>query len=161
MKHSKGIAEETVKNFLSGYNCAQSVLLTIAKRYKVRSALIPKIATGFGSGIGRCGSVCGALTGGVMAIGMRCGTNKPSRRERERCYELTEKLFARFKDRHGTILCRDLIGYNLSEAEERRRATDENVFEKKCPDFVRTVIVTLMDLGAAGNKPVSKQKRRA
>lgn len=156
MNNSKDIAEEAVKNFLSGYNCAQSVLLTIAMHYRVKNVLIPKIATGFGSGIGRCGSVCGALTGGVMALGMQYGTNKPSRKQREKCYELTKKLFAEFEEHHGTILCRNLIGYDLSEAEERRRAKDENVFEKKCPDFIRTVIVTLMDLDRARNEPVTK-----
>jgi C_GCAxxG_C_C family probable redox protein len=89
--------------------------------------------------------VCGALTGGVMAMGMLYGTNKPSQKERTKCYELTRELFAKFKERHGVILCRDLIGYDLSIPEEAGKAGEEKVFEKKCPDFVRTVVQTLMD----------------
>ena len=145
MNQQKDIAEEAVTDFLGGYNCAQSVLLTIASHDRVKNTLIPKIATGFGSGIGRCGSVCGALTGGVMAIGMRYGTNKPSQKERAKCYELTQKLFAKFKERHGVILCKVLIGYDLSKPEEADKARDEKVFEKKCPDFIRTVVQTMMD----------------
>jgi hypothetical protein len=30
---------------------------------------VPTIATAFGTGIGRCESICGAVTGGVIAIG--------------------------------------------------------------------------------------------
>ena len=145
MNQQKHTVEEAVRNFLSGYNCAQSVLLTIANRHRVKNTLIPRIATGFGGGIGRCGSVCGALTGGVMAMGMLYGTNKPSQKERAKCYELTRELFAKFKERHGVILCRDLIGYDLSIPEEAGKAGEEKVFEKKCPDFVRTVVQTLMD----------------
>jgi C_GCAxxG_C_C family probable redox protein len=53
-----------------------------------KSELIPKIATAFGGGIGRCGSLCGALTGGVMAIGIKHGTNEPSPEKRLKAYEV-------------------------------------------------------------------------
>jgi C_GCAxxG_C_C family probable redox protein len=152
MSKRKEVAEEAVTKFLNGYNCAQSVLLTIASHDRVRSTLIPKIATGFGSGIGRCGSVCGALTGGVMALGMKYGTNKPSQEERAKCYELTRELYTKFAKRHGTVLCKELIGYDLSRAKELDKAKSDKVFEKKCPDFVRTVVEIIMDFDVK-NKP--------
>ncbi|MCW4055801.1 MAG: C-GCAxxG-C-C family protein, partial [Candidatus Bathyarchaeota archaeon] len=61
--------------FRGGYNCAQSVLLAMQEHYGTKSDVIPKIASAFGGGVGRCGSVCGALTGAVMTIGMKHGTN--------------------------------------------------------------------------------------
>ena len=72
------VGEKAVSRFLRGYNCAQSVLLTMFEHWKGGNVLVPKIATAFGGGIGRRGSVYGALTGGVMAIGIKYGTNEPS-----------------------------------------------------------------------------------
>ena len=69
MKQKNMLSENAVECFQEGYNCAQSVLLTMFQHWNSGgSDLIPKIATGFGGGIGRCGSVCGALAGGVMAL---------------------------------------------------------------------------------------------
>jgi C_GCAxxG_C_C family probable redox protein len=65
------VGEKAVSRFLSGYNCAQSILLTMSEHRDGENVLIPRIATAFGGGIGRCGSICGALTGGVMAIGIK------------------------------------------------------------------------------------------
>ena len=48
----------------------------MAKYMRVNSNLIPKIATGFGGGIAGSGSVCGALVGGVMAIGIKYGRSE-------------------------------------------------------------------------------------
>ena len=71
MQQKNLICEKAVKSFLEDYNCAQSVLLTMFEYWNGENELIPKIATAFGGGIGRCGSVCGALTGGVMALGIK------------------------------------------------------------------------------------------
>jgi len=49
--------EDAAERFRRGDNCTQSVLLTVLEHYNGESELIPKIATGFGGGIGRCGSV--------------------------------------------------------------------------------------------------------
>jgi len=47
-------------------------LLTLYEQIepKSKNELIPKIAAGFGGGMGRCGSVCGALTASLMAVGI-------------------------------------------------------------------------------------------
>ena len=123
------LCENTVRRFLNGYNCAQSVLLTIFERWNGENILVPKITTAFGGGIGRCGSVCGALTGGVMAIGIKYGTNEPSVEKRLRAYELARMIYRRFEKLHGNVLCRELIGYDLSDPEELEKARNAKVFE--------------------------------
>ncbi|MEM3459305.1 MAG: C-GCAxxG-C-C family protein [Candidatus Bathyarchaeia archaeon] len=142
------LGEKAVKHFLEGYNCAQSVLLTIFEHWNIKSDLVPKIATGFGGGIGRCGSVCGALAGGVMAIGAKYGTNEPSPEKRLKTYELANEFYKKFEKQHGSVLCRELIGYNLSNPKELKKAQQSKVFEKKCVNFVRTVVETLIELDA-------------
>jgi C_GCAxxG_C_C family probable redox protein len=57
--------------------CSESVLLAISELLGVESELIPRIATGFGAGIGRRGEVCGALAGGVMGLGLVYGRSAP------------------------------------------------------------------------------------
>jgi C_GCAxxG_C_C family probable redox protein len=141
-KHS--LAEEAVNHFLEGYNCAQSVLLTMLEHENGKNALVPKIASGFGGGIGRCGSICGALTGGIMAIGSIHGTNEPSAEKRLLSYELSAMLYRQFELRHGTVFCRELIHYDLSNLKEREKAREARVFEEKCSNYIKTVIEILL-----------------
>jgi C_GCAxxG_C_C family probable redox protein len=146
MKKNK-LGETAAARFLKGYNCAQSVLLTIFEHWNGKNEVIPKIATAFGGGIGRCGSVCGALTGGVMAIGIKYGTNEPSVEKRLRAYSLANKFFKQFEEQHGSVLCRELIGYDLSNPEELDKARKEKVYEEKCANFVRKTVEILAELG--------------
>lgn len=140
------LGEKAVKHFLEGYNCAQSVLLTIFEYWNGKSDLVPKVATAFGGGIGRCGSVCGALAGGVMAIGVKCGTNESSLKKRLRAYELARRFYKQFEKQHGSTLCRELIGYDLSNPEELKKARQSKVSEEKCVNFVRTAVENLVEL---------------
>jgi len=82
----------------------------------------------------------------VMAIGTKYGTNEPSAEERLQCYKLSQELFKRFELQHGTVFCRELIHYDLSNSDEREKASKAKVFEEKCTDFVRTSIEILLDL---------------
>jgi hypothetical protein len=48
--------------------------------------------------------------------------------------------------RHGSALCRELIGYNLSNPEEFKRAQEDKAFEEKCSNFIRGAIEILLEL---------------
>jgi C_GCAxxG_C_C family probable redox protein len=146
MSQEKELSEKAAAYFLKGYNCAQSVLLTMTEHWNIKSELVPKIATGFGGGIGRCGSVCGALAGGVMAIGAKDGTDEPSAGKRLKAYEKARRLYDKFKKQHGSVLCRDLIGYDLTNPEELAAARKAKVFEERCPVFVKTAVEALLEL---------------
>jgi len=146
MEQKNVLCEKAATRFLKGYNCAQSVLLTVFEHWNGENELIPKIATAFGGGIGRCGSVCGVLTGGVMALGIRYGTNEPSVENRLKAYELAQKFYKQFERQHGSVLCRELIVYDLSNPEELEKARKAKVFEEKCVNFVKKAVATLVEL---------------
>jgi len=146
MEQKNVLCEKAATRFLKGYNCAQSVLLTMFEHWNGENELIPKIATAFGGGIGRCGSVCGVLTGGVMALGIRYGTNEPSVENRLKAYELAQKFYKQFERQHGSVLCRELIVYDLSNPEELEKARKAKVFEEKCVNFVKKAVATLVEL---------------
>ena len=114
--------EKGASLFRQGYNCAQSVLLTMQDFWNEKKTLEPKIASAFGGGIGRRGSLCGALTGGVIAIGQRYGSNKPNPEERGKAYSLALKFYDGFQKEHSSVFCRDLIGYDLTDPKELKKA---------------------------------------
>jgi len=138
--------EKAASLFKEGYNCAQSVLLTMQDFWNEKEPLEPKVASAFGGGIGGRGSLCGALTGGVIAIGQKYGSNKPIDKEREKAYFLALKFYDRFQKEFGSVFCRDLIGYDLTDPKERKKARDSNVFLNKCVHFVEKAVDILIDL---------------
>jgi len=116
------------------------------KFWNVENPLEPKVASAFGGGIGRRGSLCGALTGGVIAIGLRYGTNKPIVEEREKAYTLALKFYTQFKENCGGVLCRDLIGFDLTNPDELAKARSSNVSMDKCVHFIEKAVEILIDL---------------
>ena len=137
---------EAVSYFEKGYNCAQSVLLAMQSFWKVKKPLEPKVASAFGGGIGRAGSVCGALTGGVIAIGLKYGTDNPVAEEREKAYSIAKKFYIEFGNSCGSVFCRDLIGYDLTNPKELEKARNSGVFKEKCNRFIERAVEILIDL---------------
>ncbi|UCD27071.1 MAG: C_GCAxxG_C_C family protein [Candidatus Bathyarchaeota archaeon] len=132
--------------FRQGYNCAQSVLLAMQDFWNEKKPLEPKIASAFGGGIGKRGSLCGALTGGVIAIGQKYGSNKPVLEERGKAYSIALEFYERFRKENGSVFCHDLIGYDLTNPKELRKAWDSNVFISKCLHFVEKAVEILIGL---------------
>jgi C_GCAxxG_C_C family probable redox protein len=102
--------------------------------------LIPKIAAGFGGGIGRCGSVCGALTGGVMAVGIKYGSNEAGVEKRTIAYANARTLFQQFQKQYGTVMCRDLFKYDLWDPLQAAQAKQEKMREKVCCSLIKSII---------------------
>ena len=140
-------SEKAENNFKQGYNCAQSVLLTMREYYGIpRNRLIPKIATAFGGGIGRRGSLCGALAGAIIAIGLKHGTNTPILEKKEKAYKLAQEFYEQFVKEFGSPLCRELIGYDLTKPEELEMVRKLNIREEKCSHFVKKAVEILIGL---------------
>ena len=85
-------AEEAAQSYQCGFNCPQTVLITLYEliESKSRNDVIPKIAAGFGGGMGLCGSVCGALTGSLMAVGIKYGSNEAGAEKQAKAYALAK-----------------------------------------------------------------------
>ncbi len=102
--------------FGSGYYCAESVLLAMAENLGIQSDLIPRIATGFCSGMARTGGQCGAVSGAMMGIGLATGRSSPTD-TLEPNYALIQRLIQRFEERFGSTNCRELLGCDLATRE--------------------------------------------
>jgi C_GCAxxG_C_C family probable redox protein len=110
---SEQAPQRSLELFRSGFFCAESVLQAIAESQGIQSELIPKIATGFCSGVSRTGGMCGAVSGAIMGINLVTGRNLPTE-SLEVNYAVIQKLISRFESQYGSINCRQLIGCDLS-----------------------------------------------
>ena len=131
--------------FLSGYNCAQAVLDAFRDEAALDEDLALKIATGLGAGMGRKQEVCGAVTGGILVLGLRHGRGSTGDRSAtEQTYLRTRELMDRFTAQHGSCLCRELLqGYDLGTEEGLRRAKADDMLNKVCRPCVQTVVEIL------------------
>jgi C_GCAxxG_C_C family probable redox protein len=130
-------AEEARRQFEKGFHCAPAVLSTYSGQFGLDKALALKIACGFGAGIGRMGKTCGAVTGALMVIGLKHGqVNLADEEASQRTYTVVKEFIDRFTTLHGSIECKELIGYDLSDSGELGSARESGVFKNKCPGFV-------------------------
>jgi len=146
-REASQFAGKAADYFSRDYNCAQSVLLAMQEYYGIRrNRLIPRIATAFGGGIGRRGSLCGALTGATMAIGLKHGTDKTVLIEKDKAYEIALKFYDQFAKECGSPFCRELIGYDLTNPEELEKMRKSKVRDEKCCGFVKKAVEILIGL---------------
>lgn len=138
--------ERAASLFSEGFNCAQAVLGAFGPDLGLEPELALKVAGPFGGGMGRTGGTCGAVTGAVMALGLKFGPTRAGDEEtKERAYGLVRKLIDEFKARNGSVLCKELLGcdLNLSTPEGRQRAR-----ASRCAKFVRDAAEILESLVA-------------
>lgn len=133
---------------MEGFNCSQSVVLTMQEVLGLQDELVLKAATGFGGGIGNMGSMCGALAGGIMTIGLIYGRSKLEQEaEKERTYVLCAEWLKRFRDHFGSSDCIDILKVDLKNPEKRKEYWNNKENRKKCAsDTVGTAARILTEL---------------
>ena len=130
--------ELAVSCFMKGFNCSQSILSTYGTQFGLTREIALKIAAGFGGGMGRVGKTCGAVTGAFMVIGLKYGIIKATKiKEKERTYELIREFISKFKDRNGTVACKELLDCDISTPEGRNIAMEKKLFIDICPNLVK------------------------
>lgn len=137
------ISDRAAARFLGGFNCAESILLTLAEHYGVNTPLVPKIATPFGGGIARTASICGCVTGAIMSIGAKYGRTQSSE-DRAKAYSAATSFMNAFEKRFGSSICYDLIGCDFRTPEGRRRF--EELKERRCVNFVKGAIEIVLGI---------------
>ncbi len=99
---SEQASHRSLELFRSGFFCAESVVLSIAESLGIQSEFIPKIATGFCSGISRTGGICGAICGAIMGINLVAGRSSPAD-SMENNFALTQKLISLFEKQYSSV----------------------------------------------------------
>lgn len=131
---------EAVKTFEAGYTCAQSVFVTYADLFGMDKETALKLTSPMGGGIGRMREVCGAVSAMALLAGLKEGNTDPSNEEgKERIYRLTRQMAEKFKEKHETIICRELLGIEGMEKSAKPSVrTAEYYSERPCSRLVAT-----------------------
>jgi C_GCAxxG_C_C family probable redox protein len=107
---------------------------------------IPRIATGLAGGVGSHGEVCGALTGGVLVIGLLHGNDIPDDEVKYACYAKASQFVERFKQVNTDFRCRDLLQIDLTSDPDFETYKALNLREKVCNGVIHNAVSSLFDL---------------
>jgi len=130
-------AEKAKAYFEQGYNCAQAVTLAFADEMGLKPEEAAKLASSFGGGFGRLREVCGCVSGMALAAGAIYGYSDPkAKEEKAEHYALVQKLAGEFKERNGSIICRELLdGINNDTNPVPEDRTEKYYKKRPCADF--------------------------
>lgn len=131
------IGKSSKDYFMEGSNCSESTLLGISEAIGVKCKFIPQMASGFGGGFGRHGEVCGAISGSVMALGLVYGRKDTKDKEaKEKIYGIVDEYLKKFKEKYGTLSCRELIGCDMLTPEGLKKIKDGKLHVNVCAPIV-------------------------
>lgn len=128
------------QNFMNGYNCSQAVLLAFCENFGLEKETALKISEPFGGGMGRMREVCGTVTGMFMVIGLAMGNdNSKDNTTKKNVYKSVQELAEKFKEDNGSIICRELLGFqkNNKESYVPSERTTEYYKKRPCPELCK------------------------
>lgn len=129
-----------------GFNCAQSVLLSLCDLTGLSEKESLAIAGGFGGGM-RAAEVCGAVSGAVMALGMVVPfTDGGDLEAKDRIAAITREFHKRFREENDTLICRSLLGYDMEKPEEFAKIKELGLIAKMCPGFMDSAEAIVRDI---------------
>lgn len=131
-------ADDAHRCFIRRFTCSAAVFSAFSEELGLDPDTAKKIACGFGAGISKTGNICGAVSGGVMVIGLKYGkAEEGDDAATEKTRALVRQFIREFTEKNGAVNCTNLLGCDLSNPEDYARARDKELFVTKCPLLVR------------------------
>ena len=138
--------EQAVERFKDGFNCSQAVFGSYGEQFGVDCESAFRVATGFGGGM-HIDSVCGAVTGAFMVLGLKYGNVTAEDKEsKAKTYEKVMEYTKRFIARNGSVVCKELLGCDISRPDGMKKAQDDGLFDSICPQMVRDAAEILEEM---------------
>lgn len=135
--------------FKGGYHCSQSVLAAYADEFELDTHLALKLAAGLAGG-STVGGECGTVSAGYLVLGMKHGRVVAAGGDVEK----DEALFGRirqfvkaFRDKHGSINCRELLGIDVFTKEGHQEGLRRNLYATRCTSYIRDAVTIIDSLG--------------
>jgi C_GCAxxG_C_C family probable redox protein len=130
-------------------SCPQAVYAAIMETLNFHEEEVVKAADGLAGGTALSSEgTCGALVGGILAIGTFLGRSYPDfskGKRNRRVFQYAQKLFDRFNQEYDGILCKtvqqQLFGryYVLSNPKEYEQFEEDGAHVDKCPSVASNV----------------------
>ncbi len=129
--------EKAIENFMNGYNCSQSVVLAFSDMLPVDTTELLKLSSSFGGGMGRLREVCGSVSAMFMVAGLLYGYDGPETGQvKADHYARIQELAHRFEEKHGTIICREMLGLSVHHDVPTPEARTKEYYRKRpCPEI--------------------------
>ena len=129
--------DKAAELFYEGYNCAQAVLMAFSDVTGLEEAYAARLISSFGGGMGRLREVCGAVSGMFLMAGLAFGYTDPKDMEAKAAhYARIQKLAAAFKERNGSIVCRELLGETAGTGSRPAERTPAYYKARPCEELV-------------------------
>lgn len=130
--------------FLSGYNCAQSVLCAFADVTGFGDQEAIHIAAGLGGGVARMREICGTISAMAIVMGCVYGSDQPQdHAAKAALYAHVQAAAAQFKEKAGSMICRELLG-SLDDGRNQPEERSEAYYHRRpCKRFVELAAATL------------------
>lgn len=143
-------AEEACRLFLDGANCSQAVTAAFSDVLKLDKDLCLRLSSCFGGGMGRLREVCGAVSGMLIVAGALKGYAEHDDQRKAETYKLVQEMAEKFKEKHGSIICRELLGLLPQEKPSYMPTKRDESFYKKrpCMKFIETAALIAEELAA-------------
>lgn len=147
MEIKKVTEEFAAECFKTGIDCSQIVMGYASGRAGMSSSDALKVSAAFGGGMW-CGRTCGAVSGALMALGLKYGYSEPGMTEQKNCLLAKKAEFEkRFSEVHGSVVCRDILGgLNLANPDDMNRIMEKNLLFTLCPKVVCTACSLLDEM---------------
>lgn len=128
------INEEKIREcYEGGIDCSQVVFGYAAERLGLDKETAWKIAACFGGGMFN-GERCGCVTGALMALGLKYGHHEPGDlKTKSELMEVMKEFTDAFREENGSLICKELIKYDVSNPEELAAAMESGIMMELCP----------------------------
>jgi C_GCAxxG_C_C family probable redox protein len=129
--------DDAVNCFCRGAACSQAIVGTYGPSVGLPREQGLKLASGFAGGM-RLAQTCGAVTGAFLVLGLRhAGPDCDQRDGRSDVYAAILEFTHKFQQRNNTVVCKELLGCDISTAEGMQQATTQALFRTICPKLVQ------------------------
>jgi C_GCAxxG_C_C family probable redox protein len=133
---------QLLNSFVAGHNCCQSMLSTYCQIHGLDRETALKLGSGMGGGVGHSGELCGFVSGACLLLGLKHGTVAAD--ANPICLGFCDD----FKEKFGSVNCRDIIKRDIRTMEAAVKAKAEGVFQicGECGQFAAELLENKYDI---------------
>lgn len=145
----KMTVEKAAELLGQGFHCSQVVVWHTAEDLGLDKKQALKLAGGLGGGCFH-GDVCGVVTGAIVSLGLKYGYCEANSAEQNAILVgKVQEFEKRFAEKHGSIVCRELLGgYSFAVPEQAQAIMGGGLggILKNCPTYCADACEILDDM---------------
>jgi len=112
-------------------NCSQAIFTAFGDQLGVDMKTAKMFGRPWAGGIGHMAQICGYLTGALLVLACAF-ENEDEGRARMETDKAVRRLFSRLENQRGSILCKDLLGADMTTETGINKILKEKLVDKYC-----------------------------